>query len=46
MYSMLLPLDANAQRHNDRYEVPPDGNWFEAVLVRCSTILRAVFRRR
>jgi hypothetical protein len=44
MYSMLLPLDANAYRHNDGSAVPSSGNWREAVRACGNAILRAVFR--
>ena len=45
MYSMLLPLDANAYRHNDGSTVPSSGNWRDVVRVCRDAILRAVFRR-
>ena len=27
MYSMLLPLEANAQRQREDHPLPPSGNW-------------------
>jgi hypothetical protein len=44
MYSMLLPLDANAYRHNDGSVVPSSGNWHAAVRACRNAVLRAIFR--
>jgi hypothetical protein len=46
MYSLLLPLDVNAYRHNNGSAVPSSGNWREAVRVCCNALLRALFRHR
>ena len=45
MYSVLLPLDANAYRHNDGSIVPSSGSWRELMRAWRNAILRAAFRR-
>jgi hypothetical protein len=45
MYSVLLPLDANAYRHNNDSTVPSSGSWRELMRAWRHAILRAVFRR-
>lgn len=42
MYSLLLPLDANAQRHNAAAAVPHDGTWRRALRDCCTAILHAI----
>ena len=42
MYSLLLPLEPNVQRHNAGATVPPDGTWRQVLRDCCSAILHAV----
>jgi hypothetical protein len=47
MYSLLLPLEPNAQRHNAGAPVPADGSWRQVLRDCCSAILHAItFHRR
>ncbi len=47
MYSLLLPLEPNVQRHNAGAAMPPDGTWRRVLRDCCTAILHAVtFRHR
>jgi hypothetical protein len=47
MYSMLLPLNPNVQRHNAGPAVPPSGTWREVIGNYYRAILHAIgFRHR
>jgi hypothetical protein len=46
MYSLLLPLDPNVQRHNTGESVPPGGTWTRVVRDCCIAILQAVTLHR
>jgi hypothetical protein len=46
MYSLLLPLDPNVQRHSAGASVPPGGTWRQAVRDCCSAILHAITLHR
>jgi len=47
MYSLLLPLDPNVQRHIAGAAVPAGGTWRRMLRDCCNAILHAVtFRRR
>ena len=47
MYSLLLPLDPNVQRHNGGAAVPAGVSWGRVLRDCCTAILNAVmFRHR